>query len=139
MFLRLKFVDSQSNWEYVTETEAYVSLEMQLVDETRRKTLEKVIFHKPKTVNIATFSHVLYLPKHTYLKQSLDDEITYMNENGLTEKWNAPYKEASIHDINEGNLPEKLNISQLIGIIELCFGVLMMAIVVFILEILSAQ
>lgn len=121
----------------MTENEGYVTLETQLVDEARRKTIENAIFNKPKTLKIATFSHVLYLPKNTYLKQPLDDQITYINENGLTAKWDAPYKLTAIYHNDEGKGPRRLNISQLIGIIELCFGLFLVATVVFTVEMLS--
>ncbi|KAG4066952.1 hypothetical protein HA402_007700 [Bradysia odoriphaga] len=135
----LKFVDAKLNseFEYVTENEGYVTLELPLVDETRRKSYENGIFERPQTLKVVTCSHSLFLAKNSFLKHPLDDEITYMNENGLTEKWNAPYKLSTLYDTTDVSTPRKLNLSQLIGIIEMCFGLLLVATVVFIFEILS--
>lgn len=121
----------------MTENEAYITLEMQLVDEEKRRINENEVFDKHKTIKIATFSHVLYLAKNSFLKQPFDDEITFMNENGLSEKWNAPYKLSAIYDTYDASTPRKLNLSQLLGIIETCCGLLLIALLVFIFEVLS--
>lgn len=119
----------------MTENEAYVTLEKQLVNQTRQMSYENAIFHKPETIKIGTYAQVLILNKNSYLKPILDDKITSMNENGLSEKWNWRFKLSSIYDTANG--PRKLNLSQLIGIFDMCFCPLLVATVIFIFEILS--
>lgn len=135
--VRLKFVDSNSKWEYVTERNAYITFETQLADETLRKNHERIFLPKPKTIEISTCSHIIYLSKRFYLREAMDDEITYMNENGLTSKWSASYKGSAILEYIDTNIPRKLNISQILGMIEVWFGLLILASISFILEILS--
>lgn len=134
---RLKFVDPQSKWEYATENEAYITMEAQIVDEAKRSTHnENAFFNLPKTLKVATISHVLYLSKRSFLKLPLDKEIASLNENGLTDKWNEPYQLTAIQD-NDENIPQKLNISQFFGIIKVCCGLLVVAFAIFVGEILS--
>lgn len=79
----------------------------------------------------------MYLSKRFYLRETLDDHIAYMNENGLASKWNAPYKEPAILDYDDSNIPRKLNTAQILGLLEVWFGLLILASVVFISEIFS--
>lgn len=136
-FFRLKFIDPNATGKLYEADEAFVTYEMALVDDSKRNAYGNTKFDKPATVKIRAVSHVVYFPKHSYLKQPVDDQITYINENGLSDKWNAPYKLSAIYDDNVGSIPRQLNISQFIGIIEVCCGLILLAIVIFVFEILS--
>lgn len=126
-----------SAWEYVTETEAYVTLNMQLIDETIRKNNERQFVPKPKSLKIFPCPHVVYMSKRFYLRETLDEEIGYLNENGLTFRWMEPYKESAILNYDNRNSPRKLNTSQILGVVEVWSGLLILATVVFFCEIFS--
>lgn len=131
---RLKFVDPASKWEYVTETEAYMTLDTQLSDTMRQKHHENQFTPKPKTIEITSNVHTIYLPKRSYLMESLDNKILFMNENGLVFKWSAPFSD-SFEDV-DANIPRKLNISQVLGVVQVWFGLLIIATVSFVSEVI---
>ncbi|XP_037034207.1 uncharacterized protein LOC119072989 [Bradysia coprophila] len=122
-------------WEFVTETEAYVSMEIRLIDAVRREKPET----RPKTIKIVLAPHVIDMPKRFYLKDAMDDLISYMNENGMTSKWTAPYTESAIRDNVDKRFPRKLNILQILGVVEVCLGALILSTLVFVFEVLSPR
>lgn len=130
---RLVPVNGSVEYKFVTETEAYVTMEIQLVDEIRRTKPET----KPKIVKIVLAPHVIDLPKRYHLVHALNDVISYINENGLMSKWMAPYKDSDITDKVDKRIPRKLTISQILGVVQICFGALIISILVFVFELLS--
>lgn len=94
---------------------------------------------KSKSLKLFTCGHIIYLSKRFYLGETLNDEIGHMNENGMTLKWMAPYKESAILNYDDGQSPRKLKISQLVGVLEVWFSLLILAAIIFICEISSTH
>lgn len=128
-------MDANSAWESVTESEAYVTLEMYLIDQTKKKIHTNETIVAPHTLKVSTLSHTTFLAKNSFLKPAFDGVITQLNENGLLEKWSAQYRLSAMYHVNDA-APRKLNLSQFLGVIELCSVFLLMAAMVFVFEIL---
>ncbi|KAG4068684.1 hypothetical protein HA402_002375 [Bradysia odoriphaga] len=129
--------DTGTDYDFVAETDAYVLLETRLVSETLRKSSEQRLnLPKPKTIRIISTAHVIMLPQRFYLKDTMDEIITEMNEFGLTSNWDGPFKEAALVNNVDKNIQRKLNMSQILGLVQIWLGLLILSTVVFILEVL---
>lgn len=77
-------------------------------------------------------------PKNSWLIETFDEKLGIMAENGLIDYLLGKYMDPQYLHIKEPKRgPRKLNISQLLGGFEVCFGGLSIAAIIFCLEIIS--
>ncbi|KAG4076488.1 hypothetical protein HA402_014452 [Bradysia odoriphaga] len=134
----LQFHHPNSYWNYVTETEAYVYPMSPLIYNVTQMIYTKGYYTKFKTLRIGIFPFVLYLPKQSCLRGEINQKIQSVVESGLIEKWTSDYKEIRFADSDLDIVPRKLNMTQLLGVFQLCGLILVVALISFILEIVSS-
>lgn len=99
----------------------------------------KRIYPKVSTLRIGIYPLVMYLSKHSCLTKEINEKIEYVVTSGLIEKWTAEYKEISNFDRLDKKIPRTLNITHLTGVFQLYALFLIVASIIFILEIVAAN